>query len=373
MAIIYTYPEISDLQLDDLALVTDKSDNNNTKQTTISSIKDTIDVVDSLTAGAGISLSGSSLPTGDITIANTGVLSISSANAALTTSGSGAITLTSTAYSGGSNIGHVPTGGSVGQYLGGDGNWDTVPPDGDITGTGTSQSLALFSGAKIIADSALTQSGTLATTLVKQSIGRLASPGGSSTVVGLSVGDDSDTGFASLASGNLIVRSNGQEIININSTPSIDLKVLTTLDNGLRFTSSGTTLSSYETGTFSPTMLANGSPYTGGGSFSGIYEKIGNQVTCYIDMSFTSTGGTGSLSISGLPFTCNSTIDGGGSFSGLNAIGVTSRAVSIKIPVNTTLATLYYLATSNEMQPFSGSPAITAGDEFKAVLTYKSA
>jgi hypothetical protein len=309
MAIIYTYPVKGTPVGDDKLLMSD-SNGGETKQATITSIKDTIDVVDSLAAGSGISLSGS---TGDITITNTGVL-----------------------------------------------------------GTGTSQSIALFNSAKVISDSALSQSGSGATTLVKQINGRLASPTGSGTVVGLSVGDDSDTGFASLASGNLIVRSNGQSIININSTPSINLEVLTTLDNGLRFTSSGTTLSSYEKGTFTPAMLANGSPYTGGGSFSGIYEKIGNQVTCYVDMSFTSTGGTGSLSISGLPFTCNSTIDGGGYFSGLNAIGVTSRAISIKIPVNTTLATLHYLAASNDMQLFSGSPAITSGDEFKATLIYES-
>ena len=118
MAIIYTYPTKTTLATSDLILISDSADGNKTKNATVTSIKDAIDVVDSLTAGSGISLSGS---TGDITIANTGVLSISSANTALTTSGSSAITLTSTSYGGGSTIGHVPAGGTAGNYLDGAG------------------------------------------------------------------------------------------------------------------------------------------------------------------------------------------------------------------------------------------------------------
>lgn len=76
MAIIYTYPKVTPA-LGDLVVITDVSDSNKTKQTTIQDIKDVIDVVDSLTAGPGISLSAS---TGDITISNTGVLSVDTTN-----------------------------------------------------------------------------------------------------------------------------------------------------------------------------------------------------------------------------------------------------------------------------------------------------
>ena len=42
--------------------------------------------------------------------------------------GTGTVTIESTAYAGGSNVGHVPAGGSGGQYLdGGTGNWSTLP------------------------------------------------------------------------------------------------------------------------------------------------------------------------------------------------------------------------------------------------------
>ena len=42
--------------------------------------------------------------------------------------GTGNVTIESTAYAGGSNVGHVPTGGSANQYLdGGTGSWSTLP------------------------------------------------------------------------------------------------------------------------------------------------------------------------------------------------------------------------------------------------------
>ena len=131
MAIIYTYPTKATLATSDLILISDSADANKTKNATVTSIKDAIDVVDSLTAGSGISLSAS---TGAITIANTGVLSISSANTALTTSGSSAVTLTSTPYGGGSTIGHVPAGGTAGNSLDGAGTWSTIDLTTDVNG-----------------------------------------------------------------------------------------------------------------------------------------------------------------------------------------------------------------------------------------------
>jgi len=50
MAIIYTYPTKATLALADLVIISDSEDANKTKQATMTSIKDVIDVVDSLTA-----------------------------------------------------------------------------------------------------------------------------------------------------------------------------------------------------------------------------------------------------------------------------------------------------------------------------------
>ena len=123
MAIIYTYPTKATPVDADLILISDSADSNKTKQITVASIKDTLDVVDSVIAGSGIGVSSA---TGAVTITNTGVTSLSSANDAIATSSStGAVTITSRAYSGGVNIGHVPTGGGITTFLKGDGTWDT--------------------------------------------------------------------------------------------------------------------------------------------------------------------------------------------------------------------------------------------------------
>ena len=138
MAIIYTYPEKTEPVLADVVLITDSESTNPSNQTktiTLGSIKDSIDVVDSIIAGSGIDVSSA---TGAVTITNAGVKSLVSANTAIVASasgpgGTGAVTITSTAYTGGTNIGHVPTGSgnSATLYLDGSGKWST--PTGDLT------------------------------------------------------------------------------------------------------------------------------------------------------------------------------------------------------------------------------------------------
>ena len=136
---IYTYPEKATPVLADLVLITDSESTNPSNQTktiALSSIKDTIDVVDSIVAGSGITVSGA---TGAVTITNAGVRSLSSTNAAITASSStGAITITSTAYTGGTNIGHVPSGsgGSSTAFLNGAGDWATPPNTTYTAGNG---------------------------------------------------------------------------------------------------------------------------------------------------------------------------------------------------------------------------------------------
>jgi len=70
MAIIYTYPKLETPDVLDLLLVTDVTDSNKTKQTTVKGIGDAIDVVDSITSLEPISVSSS---TGDVEISLTGI------------------------------------------------------------------------------------------------------------------------------------------------------------------------------------------------------------------------------------------------------------------------------------------------------------
>tara|TARA_R110000764_G_scaffold197342_1_gene282413 strand:- start:46 stop:1356 length:1311 start_codon:yes stop_codon:yes gene_type:complete len=134
MAIIYTYPTVS-ASLTDLVLISDSSSTNpanQTKQTSITSIKDAMDVVDTLTA----------------------VLPLSA------TSSTGAVSISSRAYGGGSTTGHVPLGGTSGQYLDGTGAWVTENT-GTVTGTGTVSKIPKWStGGSGIEDSIITDLGT---------------------------------------------------------------------------------------------------------------------------------------------------------------------------------------------------------------------
>ena len=68
MAIIYTYPTKATLATSDLILISDSADSNKTKNATVTSIKDAIDVVDSITATSPLVASGSTSPTGAITL-----------------------------------------------------------------------------------------------------------------------------------------------------------------------------------------------------------------------------------------------------------------------------------------------------------------
>lgn len=102
MAIIYTYPVITPT-LNDSVLVTDVSSsnpNNQTKSATLQSIKEAIDVVDSLngftgdiTIGAGSGISVNNSTQGNIGISNTGVLSIAATTPLSASSSTGAVTI----------------------------------------------------------------------------------------------------------------------------------------------------------------------------------------------------------------------------------------------------------------------------------------
>ena len=117
MAVIYSYPVKSTPELTDKMLISDGTDNL-TKQVTISGVKDTIDVVDSLAATLPIEVSASS----------------------------GAVTVSSRAYAGAATTGYVPTGGSATTFLRGDGTWVTPTGGGAANPAGNSTEVQYNSG-----------------------------------------------------------------------------------------------------------------------------------------------------------------------------------------------------------------------------------
>jgi len=128
MAIIYTYPTKATLALADTVLISDSADSNKTKNATITSIKDAIDVVDSITATLPLEATPST----------------------------GAVTISSRAYGGGDTTGFVPSGGTAGNYLDGAGNWSTPAGTGG-PGTGTEDTVPIWSTTSTLGDSLITQ------------------------------------------------------------------------------------------------------------------------------------------------------------------------------------------------------------------------
>ena len=109
MAVLFTYPLKSTLSPNDLALISNSEDGNKTNNATMTSIKDVIDVVDSITATSPI----------------------------VASSLTGGVNISSKPYSGGNNLGHVPSGGTVDTFLRGDGSWGSSPiPLASITTRG---------------------------------------------------------------------------------------------------------------------------------------------------------------------------------------------------------------------------------------------
>ena len=159
MAIIYTYPVKASPVDADLVLISDSADSNNTKQVKVSSIR-------------GATVSG----VADVNIsAVTSTLSSGAPLVSLPNSGN--VIITSRAYNGGSNVGHVPANGDATTFLRGDGSWivptNTTYTAGnglDLTGTVFSTDLKANGGLVIESTelavnlSAISITGILATT-----------------------------------------------------------------------------------------------------------------------------------------------------------------------------------------------------------------
>jgi hypothetical protein len=161
MAVIFSYPVKSTPELTDKMLISDGTDNL-TKQVTISGVKDTIDVVDSLAATLPIEVSASS----------------------------GTVTVSSRVYAGAATTGYVPTGGSNTTFLRGDGTWVTPSGGGAANPAGNSTEVQYNSGGTSFGASDLF---TYANRTL--SLGKVAATGGSHLKV---YGGGSDDGKLTL-------------------------------------------------------------------------------------------------------------------------------------------------------------------------------
>ena len=144
MAIICTYPTKAAAAAD-LVLISDSADENKTKNASIASIRDAINVVDVISAGPGISVSN---PTGNVTIGNTGVLSLIAGSNISLSGSTGNITISTSA----SNVDGSGTTNRIPRWTDSNTLGDSqISQNGSSIGVGTalgtaSGSLEVYSG-----------------------------------------------------------------------------------------------------------------------------------------------------------------------------------------------------------------------------------
>jgi hypothetical protein len=98
-------------------------------------------------------------------------------------------------------------------------------------------------------------------------------------------------------------------------------------------------LSDYEEGTWTPVVVGNSTPGTGTYTTQvGRYTKIGNRVFFNLNLGWSAHTGSGDMSISGLPFTSNSTSDNASSLSAWVS-NLTLSALNILTPIVNTNST----------------------------------
>ena len=143
---------------------------------------------------------------------------------------------------------------------------------------------------------------------------------------------------------------------------------LTTSNAGVVFNNSSaltnSTLNDYETGTFTPTLITDGS----GASITystqiGKYTKIGNEVFIEIEITWSArSGGSGNVLVAGFPFSITDTAVYGVRF-------IFSYAVGTGMPTNGVLgyftnptgATSLYVYSINTTTPLSSTALTGAG------------
>jgi len=306
MAIIYTYPVKTSPVDDDLVLISDSADKNNTKQVKISSMR-------------GATVSG-------VADVNIGTSSASTGAPLVSLPNSGNVIITSKAYDGTSNVGHVPAGGSATTFLRGDGSW-VIPTNTvyEVMSSNNNYAVGLvLAGAAdhknnflrkdgtwaIPVDTGISFSGTTANGIATYSSATQANVSSAFTISGnklsAPVGSLADpsievgaVGGLYAASGGILLAHNGANAIGVTNSETVNYK-LTQFQAGLKFGATGSTLDTYTEATWSggPTLSFSFGGSSTLSASAGSYRVIGDMVFAQFQFTFGSGGyGTADLSL----------------------------------------------------------------------------
>ena len=202
-------------------------------------------------------------------------------------------------------------------------------PTGELSGSGDAARIAFWSAAKVLTyDDYLswnTSTDTLNAFIVNATSKLIAaiidSPEGNSITLSTQPTGGTLTPRLTISSGGLATFSNGIQFAN----PTPAYKV------------AATTLDAYEEGTWTALLTTAGNPFNNQSNQTGNYTRIGNLVTIQVQvlLSGATSGGTGEVIVTGLPFTCSSSQAAYGSFNTGRVALSNTLGSSISIPAST--------------------------------------
>ncbi len=419
MAIIYTYPTVTPLETDKV-LISDA--NNKTKNATLSSVRDAIDVVDTFTNSFGTYISGTinNDATGDVKLFNvdlnaqavgggrpdqgipkflrgdnfwatidakdieggflkiihggTGTSSTAYCNLVSNTNGVLPINKGGTG-SGNSNEGLnnlLPDqSGNSGKILSTDGTDTSWVDDASASPGGSANNIQFKSSTN-------TFDGSISLVYVENNnvgtvqVGNLGSTTGKVQIYGGS----SDSGELSL-----IAPSDEGVTINVPTAPNDSYTVTLPGDapsnnQVLKSNASGelSWVDWHEQGTFSPTISTSSGTYTGGFTNNTTYTIVEDIVTVFWHIEFNATGGAGTITFT-LPVNAESSSIATGSFFPMrNTLKPSGENNIVGMKVGGGVATMLHFDDADFLlDSTGGSPVISTGQLIVGTLTYRKA
>jgi len=181
---------------------------------------------------------------------------------------------------------------------------------------------------------------------------------------------------AGSAAGNISLSSAGATSLLISSVAGVNFPATQVSS------ADANTLDDYEEGTFTPTLTGGTSSPTGVSYVQqlGKYTKVGNLVTVFVYLAWsTYTGGSGSIQISGFPFSTVSTVNGGynNGNTQMSNIGFNSGYTwaSVRTQPSQTLVDLQQQGSSNSWTTisFANMSSSASTKEILATVTYFTA
>ena len=158
-----------------------------------------------------------------------------------------------------------------------------------------------------------------------------------------STGSAWGTSYSTTGSGTVVALATSPSF----TTPTLGAALATSIKFG-----SGTVLSTYETGTWTPTVAGSGTAgtYQLSANASTTYQRVGNLVTIVariVMASVVTGGGTGSVRISGLPFNMSASSYGSAFTCSVDGVVFTGTFVSGERVTSAATSTLYFSGVSS--------------------------